>query len=36
LVDANGTIVHKHIGPLSVEAWDRDFMPKIKPRSVGE
>jgi cytochrome c biogenesis protein CcmG, thiol:disulfide interchange protein DsbE len=34
LVAANGTIVHKHIGPLSIEAWDRDFMPKINQQSV--
>jgi cytochrome c biogenesis protein CcmG, thiol:disulfide interchange protein DsbE len=36
LVDANGKVVHKHIGPLSIEAWDRDFMPKINQQSVGQ
>jgi cytochrome c biogenesis protein CcmG/thiol:disulfide interchange protein DsbE len=30
LIDEHGIVVHKHIGPLSLEAWDRDFMPKIK------
>jgi cytochrome c biogenesis protein CcmG/thiol:disulfide interchange protein DsbE len=36
LVDEKGLVVHKHIGPLSIEAWDRDFMPKIEQRSVGK
>jgi cytochrome c biogenesis protein CcmG/thiol:disulfide interchange protein DsbE len=29
LIDANGIIVHKHIGALSVEAFKRDFEPKL-------
>jgi cytochrome c biogenesis protein CcmG/thiol:disulfide interchange protein DsbE len=29
LVDARGKVIHKHVGPLSLEAWERDFMPKI-------
>ena len=29
LVDADGTIVHKHIGPLSPEIWEREFVPVI-------
>jgi cytochrome c biogenesis protein CcmG/thiol:disulfide interchange protein DsbE len=29
LIDANGTIVHKHTGPLSVEIFKRDFEPKL-------
>lgn len=29
LIDANGTIVHKHIGPISTEIWERDFVPVI-------
>jgi cytochrome c biogenesis protein CcmG, thiol:disulfide interchange protein DsbE len=29
LVDANGAVIHKHVGPLSLEAWEQDFMPKI-------
>jgi cytochrome c biogenesis protein CcmG, thiol:disulfide interchange protein DsbE len=31
LIDANGTIVHKHIGPLTVQIWDRDFRPLLTP-----
>jgi len=29
LVDPDGTILHKHIGPLNEIAWQRDFVPKI-------
>jgi cytochrome c biogenesis protein CcmG, thiol:disulfide interchange protein DsbE len=29
LVDAQGTVIHKHVGPLSMEAWERDFVPKL-------
>jgi cytochrome c biogenesis protein CcmG, thiol:disulfide interchange protein DsbE len=37
LVDETGIVVHKHVGPLSIEAWERDFMPKIaKQGSVAE
>jgi cytochrome c biogenesis protein CcmG, thiol:disulfide interchange protein DsbE len=37
LVDENGVVVHKHVGPLSIEAWERDFMPKIaKQGNVSE
>jgi cytochrome c biogenesis protein CcmG, thiol:disulfide interchange protein DsbE len=30
LVDAQGVIVHKHIGPISNEIWQRDFVPVIQ------
>ena len=29
LVDGKGTIIHKHIGPLSRSIWQRDFVPRI-------
>jgi cytochrome c biogenesis protein CcmG, thiol:disulfide interchange protein DsbE len=29
LIDARGIIVHKHIGPLSLEIFKRDFEPKL-------
>lgn len=29
LIDARGIVIHKHTGPLSIEAWEADFMPKI-------
>ena len=33
LVAADGRIVHKHVGPLSMEIWERDFRPKIPAKS---
>ena len=27
LVGADGTVLHKHLGPLSREAWESDFVP---------
>jgi cytochrome c biogenesis protein CcmG/thiol:disulfide interchange protein DsbE len=35
LVDARGIIVQKYVGPLSVEIWERDFVPLLK-RSASE
>ena len=29
LIDAKGIIVHKHVGPLNMEIWKRDFEPKL-------
>jgi cytochrome c biogenesis protein CcmG, thiol:disulfide interchange protein DsbE len=29
LIDAKGIIVHKHVGPLSLEIWKRDFEPRL-------
>jgi cytochrome c biogenesis protein CcmG, thiol:disulfide interchange protein DsbE len=29
LVGADGRILHKHISPLTLEVWQRDFVPKI-------
>jgi cytochrome c biogenesis protein CcmG/thiol:disulfide interchange protein DsbE len=33
LVDADGRIVHKHVGPLTLEIWERDFRSRL-PASV--
>jgi cytochrome c biogenesis protein CcmG/thiol:disulfide interchange protein DsbE len=33
LVDGNGTILHKRIGPMDEAIWQRDFLPKIVARS---
>ena len=30
LVDANGYVVFKHIAPITIEIWERDFVPLIK------
>ncbi len=29
LVDGNGVVLHKHLGPLDAAAWQRDFEPKL-------
>ena len=29
LIDGNGTVVHKHIGPLDADIWARDFAPRL-------
>ena len=31
IVDAQGTIVHKQVGPLTPEIWQRDIAPLVKP-----
>ena len=32
LVDANGTVIHKHIAPLTREIWEDEFVPLIEAR----
>lgn len=29
LIGPDNTVLHKHVGPLAEEAWERDFAPKI-------
>jgi cytochrome c biogenesis protein CcmG, thiol:disulfide interchange protein DsbE len=29
LIGPDGTVLHKHLGPLAEESWERDFVPKI-------
>jgi cytochrome c biogenesis protein CcmG/thiol:disulfide interchange protein DsbE len=29
LVDANGMILHRHVAPLTMQIWERDFVPLI-------
>jgi cytochrome c biogenesis protein CcmG/thiol:disulfide interchange protein DsbE len=35
LIDASGRIVWKHVGPLTMEAWERDFLPRLPPAGAG-
>jgi cytochrome c biogenesis protein CcmG, thiol:disulfide interchange protein DsbE len=35
LVDAKGIIVHKHIGPISREVWEQEFVPVIRRLKSG-
>jgi cytochrome c biogenesis protein CcmG/thiol:disulfide interchange protein DsbE len=30
LVSADGHVLHKHIAPLTLEIWKRDFLPRIR------
>lgn len=30
LVNADGIVLHKHLGPLNRQAWERDFLPLIE------
>ena len=29
LIGADGTVLHKHIGPLTLAAWSKDFVPRL-------
>ena len=31
LVSAAGEVIHKHVGPMTVEAWRKDFVPRLAP-----
>lgn len=36
LIDGRGVIRYKHVGPMSLAVWERDFLPRIdQHRSVG-
>jgi cytochrome c biogenesis protein CcmG, thiol:disulfide interchange protein DsbE len=35
LVDARGTVVHKQIGPLTLQIWEQDFVPLIREAGGG-
>jgi cytochrome c biogenesis protein CcmG, thiol:disulfide interchange protein DsbE len=30
LVDESGNVIFKHVGPITVEIWERDFVPLIR------
>lgn len=34
LVDADGIVVHKHLGPLSRTIWERDFVPLLSTQGA--
>jgi cytochrome c biogenesis protein CcmG/thiol:disulfide interchange protein DsbE len=36
LMDADGIVVYKHLGPLSLAVWRQEFMPRIHAMSGGE
>jgi cytochrome c biogenesis protein CcmG/thiol:disulfide interchange protein DsbE len=34
LIDATGNVIHKHVAPLTVEIWEREFLPLLKQQAV--
>lgn len=30
LIDANGRVVRKHVGPITLQTWERDFLPMLR------
>ena len=30
LIDAQGVVIHKHVAPMTVEIWEREFLPLLK------
>jgi cytochrome c biogenesis protein CcmG/thiol:disulfide interchange protein DsbE len=35
LLDADGTVLYKHIAPLTMEIWRREFVPRIRDAQAG-
>jgi cytochrome c biogenesis protein CcmG, thiol:disulfide interchange protein DsbE len=33
LVDDKGTIVHKHVGAMTHDVWEKEFLPRLPPKS---
>ena len=36
LISADGVVLHKHLGPLDAQIWQRDFLPKINAMGDSE
>jgi cytochrome c biogenesis protein CcmG/thiol:disulfide interchange protein DsbE len=36
LVDPQGIVVYKYIGPLTLEAWQREFVPRLPPEQAAK
>lgn len=36
LIDANGTVLYKHIAPITMEIWKSEFLPRIAAARAGE
>jgi cytochrome c biogenesis protein CcmG/thiol:disulfide interchange protein DsbE len=35
LIGANGTVLRKHVGAITLESWERDFVPLLAPGGDG-
>ncbi len=36
LVDAGGQVIKKHVGPLTMEIWEREFLPLLPAAGSGQ
>jgi cytochrome c biogenesis protein CcmG/thiol:disulfide interchange protein DsbE len=36
LIDAQGKVIHKHIAPLTMDIWEREFLPKLRQNGTAE
>ncbi len=36
LVDPNGTVIYKHLGPLDARVWQREFVARMNPAEAAE
>jgi cytochrome c biogenesis protein CcmG/thiol:disulfide interchange protein DsbE len=36
LVDGKGTVLHRHVAPLTIEIWERDFVPLIQKAKAAQ
>ena len=36
LVDAQGKVIHKHVAPLTMEIWEREFLPKLRENGMAQ
>lgn len=35
LVDAKGNVVYKHVSPMTMEIWEREFLPRLRQSQAG-
>jgi len=35
LIDAKGIVIHKHVGAMTLEVWQRDFLPRLNGQPAG-
>lgn len=36
LVDAQGKVIYKHIAPMTIDIWEREFVPLIRQNGAGQ
>lgn len=36
LIDAQGTVIYKHIAPLTMDIWEREFLPKLRRNGMAQ